>query len=133
MPTFSVIIPTYNRSSYLKVTLESVWRQTLTDYEIIIVDDGSTDDTSAYLSQIGERVTVIRQLNRGPGIARNRGAESARGEYLAFLDSDDLWFPWTLATFAALIREHSSPALLAANLQAFHNETELSTVGPART
>src|ERR1051325_1747163 len=133
MPTFSVIIPTYNRSSYLKVTLESVWRQTLTDYEIIIVDDGSTDDTSAYLSQIGERVTVIRQLNRGPGIARNRGAESARGEYLAFLDSDDLWFPWTLETVAQLITSHDRPALIAARLVLFKDPAELESVSQTST
>ena len=124
MPTFSVIIPTYNRSSYLKLTLESVSRQTFTDYEIIVVDDGSTDDTPAYLSQLNERVTVIRQPNSGPGAARNRGAENARGEYLAFLDSDDLWFPWTLETVAALIEKHERPAIVAAKLVAFKDPAE---------
>lgn len=133
MPTFSVIIPTYNRLSYLKLTLDSVWRQTLTDYEIIVVDDGSTDDTAAYLSEISERVTVIRQPNRGPGPARNKGAENARGEYLAFLDSDDVWFPWTLETVAKLIAEYDRPALVSAKLISFKDPAELEPMKPSTT
>ena len=128
MPTFSVIIPTYNRSSFLRQTLESVWRQTFNDYEIIVVDGGSTDDTPAFLSQLSDKLTAIRQPNSGPGAARNKGAEHARGEYLAFLDSDDLWFPWTLETVAELIAKHDRPALVAASLVSFKDITELETV-----
>jgi glycosyltransferase involved in cell wall biosynthesis len=128
VPKFSVIIPSYNRSPYLKATLESVWQQTFVDYEVIVVDDGSTDETPSYLSQISNRVTVLRQANLGPGVARNKGAENARCEYLAFLDSDDLWFPWTLATVAELIDEHARPALVAASLVSFKDTTELDAI-----
>jgi glycosyltransferase involved in cell wall biosynthesis len=128
VPTFSVIVPAYNRLSYLRETLESVWRQTFTDYELIVVDGGSTDDTPAYLSQLSDKLIVIRQANSGPGAARNRGAENARGQYLAFLDSDDLWFPWTLETVAELIAKHDRPALIAAGLVPFKQEVELETI-----
>ena len=128
MPTFSVIIPTYNRSSYLRQTLESVWRQSFSDYEIIVVDDGSTDDTHSYLSQISDKVTVIRQPNSGPGAARNKGAHRARGEYVAFLDDDDLWFPWTLETVSELILRHDRPSLIAAKLFGFTNPSEITSL-----
>lgn len=133
MPKFSVIIPSYNRCTYLKATLESVWQQTFDDYEVIVVDDGSTDETASYLSQINDRVIVLRQTNLGPGAARNKGAENARGEYLAFLDSDDLWFPWTLATVAELIDEHDRPALVAASLLSFKDTTELDAIKHSAT
>lgn len=132
MPTFSVIIPTYNRCAYLKATLASVWRQAFGDYEVIVVDDGSTDETVSYLSSLGDRGAVVTQLNLGPGIARNKGAENARGEYLAFLDSDDLWFPWTLATVAGAIDEHDQPALVAASLISFRNERDLDVAQPSQ-
>jgi glycosyltransferase involved in cell wall biosynthesis len=133
VPTFSVIIPTYNRLSLLKLTLESVWRQTFTDYEVIVVDDGSTDDTPRYLSALGDRVTEIRQTNAGPGTARNNGAANARGTYLAFLDSDDLWFPWTLQTIAELIAKHDQPSLISASLVSFKNKTELDAIAHTET
>lgn len=128
MPTFSVIIPTYNRASLLQQTLESVWRQTLSDYEVIVVDDGSTDETAAYLSQISDRIATQIQGNSGPGVARNKGAEVARGEYLAFLDSDDLWFPWTLETVAELIAKHERPSLISAKLVSFNDAAELDSL-----
>jgi glycosyltransferase involved in cell wall biosynthesis len=131
--TFSVIIPTYNRSSYLKSTLESVWRQTFTDYEIIVVDDGSTDDTANYLSEIADRVRILRQPNAGPGIARNKAAAHAHGVYLAFLDSDDLWFPWTLKTVAELIARYDRPSLISASLTRFNDPAELDSERHKRT
>jgi glycosyltransferase involved in cell wall biosynthesis len=99
MPFFSIVIPTYNRARLLEETLASVFAQEETDYEVLVVDDGSTDDTLETLARYGERVRVLRQRNAGPGAARNLGIQEARGEYVAFLDSDDLWFPWTLATY----------------------------------
>jgi glycosyltransferase involved in cell wall biosynthesis len=113
---FSVIIPTYNRRDLLIRTLASVWVQRFTDFEVIVVDDGSTDGTADALRSQSGRLTLLEQANRGPGAARNVGAQRARGDYLAFLDSDDLWFPWTLATFAQVIRDHDAPAVLAARL-----------------
>lgn len=128
MPLFSVIIPTFNRAELLRQTLESVWRQTFTDYEVIVVDDGSTDETGAWLSDVASKVNLITQQHAGPGVARNKGAEHARGEYLAFLDSDDLWFPWTLATVAELIAKHNQPALVSAKLVSFKDPSELDGV-----
>src|SRR5262245_42788481 len=94
---FSVVIPTYNRLEFLISAIESVERQTYKSFEIIVVDDGSTDDTLAHLSALGDRVTLLRQMRKGPGAARNMGARHASGAYVAFLDSDDLWLPWSLA------------------------------------
>lgn len=109
---FSVVIPTYNRLPLLQETLESVRAQTFTDFEIIVVDDGSTDGTSEYLRRHAGQLRVIEQTQQGPGAARNAGAQVATGEYLAFLDSDDWWFPWTLAAFARFIEE-SRPSSVA--------------------
>src|SRR5262245_53825606 len=97
-PQFSVIIPTHNRLCLLQRALGSVRNQTFRDYEVIVVDDGSSDGTWNYLGSLVPFIKALRQENRGPGPARNLGATHATGSYLAFLDSDDLWFPWTLAT-----------------------------------
>lgn len=112
-PRFSVVIPTYNRGRMVAETLHSVLSQTNRDFEVIVVDDGSTDDTLEHLRAFGGEIQVISQSNAGPGIARNTGAARARGEYLAFLDSDDLWFPWTLATYAQVLDTHGKPSFVA--------------------
>ncbi|MFH1429040.1 MAG: glycosyltransferase family A protein [Candidatus Margulisiibacteriota bacterium] len=90
MPQVSVIIPTYNRLSYLKKALKSVMVQTFKDYEIIVVDDGSTDGTTSYISGL-PFIRYVYQENKGVSAARNRGLTIARGEYVCFLDSDDTW------------------------------------------
>ncbi|MCP9439393.1 MAG: glycosyltransferase family 2 protein [Nitrospira sp.] len=87
----SVIIPTYNRAGLVVEAIESVLRQTRPPREIIVVDDGSTDNTQQVLASFGNRISVIHQENQGVGRARNRALEVAQGRYLAFLDSDDLW------------------------------------------
>lgn len=110
MLTVSVIIPSFNRSVLLSECLDSIDSQTIPPLEIIVVDDGSSDGTVDMLSARGG-VKLISQNNAGPGAARNRGAKVAKGKYLAFLDSDDLWFPWTLEDTVKLLREHS-PSLL---------------------
>lgn len=125
MPTFSIIIPTYNRQAFLKAALDSVWQQTSTDFEVIVVDDGSVDGTREYLDSLGGRIVTLSQRNQGPGAARNNGTQLARGEYLAFLDSDDLWFPWTLSSVAELILRHHRPAILSASVFDFACEGEL--------
>jgi glycosyltransferase involved in cell wall biosynthesis len=94
-PRVSIIIPTWNRRHHVVEAIDSVLAQTYTDYEIIVVDDGSTDGTSDLLAQRyrGRPLTCIIQQNRGSSAARNAGIRAARGELLAFLDSDDLWLP----------------------------------------
>ena len=96
MPKFSVIIPTYNRAVYVAQAIDSVLAQTFTDYEIIVCDDGSTDATEDVLRSYGDRIKIVHTKHAGPGGARNAGAKIASGDYLSFLDSDDLWRPQTL-------------------------------------
>jgi glycosyltransferase involved in cell wall biosynthesis len=90
-PVVSVVIPAYNSARTLPRSLSSVFSQTYGNHEVIVVDDGSTDDTEAVVRQYGERVILIRQENAGAGAARNRGASAASGRLLAFLDADDFW------------------------------------------
>jgi len=96
MPKVSVIIPTYNRASTIKEALLSIFDQTYLDFEIIVVDDGSTDNTCQIVSELGNqsgKVQYIYQDNRGRSAARNLGVRAAQGDYVAFLDSDDIFLP----------------------------------------
>lgn len=111
-PFFSVIIPSYNRSSLLREALESVFSQKFKDYEVIVVDDGSTDDTLEMLGEYEGRIKVLRQKNHGPGAARNGGAKRALGEYLVFLDSDDLFFKESLDIYYQVISRAKMPSFL---------------------
>jgi glycosyltransferase involved in cell wall biosynthesis len=96
-PLVSVIIPTYNRAAFVAKAVDSVLSQTFTDYELIVVDDGSTDGTKDNLNKYGDRIIYIYQDNSGVSAARNAGITVSRGEWLAFLDSDDEWKPDYLA------------------------------------
>jgi glycosyltransferase involved in cell wall biosynthesis len=100
--TISVIIPAYNAARFLPRCLNSVFAQTLKPAEVIVVDDGSTDDTAAVAAALGAR--VISQANGGISAARNTGIRNASGDWLAFLDADDLWAPEKLERQAARIR-----------------------------
>ena len=113
MPFFSVIIPAFNRRELLCRALESVWAQSFTDYEVIVVDDGSTDGTREFLEALKCPIVVLFQPNRGPGAARNLGIKHATGERIAFLDSDDTWFPWTLAVHHEAFVHGGFPAMTA--------------------
>jgi glycosyltransferase involved in cell wall biosynthesis len=92
-PFVSVVLPTYNRDAFVAKAIDSVLGQTYSDYELIVVDDGSTDNTPALLEQYGDRINVVRQENRGVSAARNSGIRSASGQAIALLDSDDYWLP----------------------------------------
>jgi glycosyltransferase involved in cell wall biosynthesis len=95
MPKVSVILPTHNRRKALQRAIQSVLDQTCKDYELIVVNDGSTDDTAHYLSTL--KIKTLRSIhldrNRGGSIARNQGIDHSNGEYIAFLDDDDAWEP----------------------------------------
>ena len=92
-PTVSVVIPAYNADAYIAETIQSALDQTYRDLEVIVVDDGSSDETMARVSAFGERVRLHQQRNGGVARARNTGVSLARGEWIAFLDADDLWLP----------------------------------------
>jgi GT2 family glycosyltransferase len=128
---FSIVIPSYNRGPFITATLDSVFAQDCTDFEVIVVDDGSTDDTIERLQPYRSRITVLQQPNKGPGAARNLGVQHSSGEYIAFLDSDDLWFRWTLATYAQIVAGRNPPALVAGRLVYFQNESELASLQAA--
>lgn len=97
-PAISVIVPAFNSSRTIAHCLDSITAQSWRDFEVIVVDDGSTDETCEIVEAYSD-IQLIRQKNAGPGAARNRGVQQARGRFVAFLDSDDLWQPHTLATF----------------------------------
>jgi glycosyltransferase involved in cell wall biosynthesis len=111
-PFISIVIPTFNRAKQVRLALDSVLAQTYRNFEVIVVDDGSTDDTKDVVASIvknqamgGVRVRYIGQLNQGQSVARNRGAEEAKGEWIAFLDSDDLWLPGKLEKQIETLRQ----------------------------
>lgn len=102
----SVIMPAYNSSAYIAEAIGSVLDQDYGNLELIVVDDGSSDDTTALARSFGEKVTVIEQANSGPAAARNRGVMQARGELLAFMDSDDVWAPGKVKAQVDYLQQH---------------------------
>jgi len=105
-PLISIIIPTFNRSSRLTVAIESVFRQTYQFFELIVIDDGSTDHTEEVIKSYDNRVRYFFQQHQGVSAARNVGIEKSKGSYICFLDSDDEWVPEKLATQVRLVRSN---------------------------
>ena len=128
MPFFSVIIPVYNRAHMVERALDSVFAQTCREFEIIVVDDGSTDDTLRVLNPYSDRITLLSQENAGPGMARNLGAEHGVGDYLAFLDSDDVWLPWTLETYKNVINSNRQPSFVTGKQKIFSDAKGLEGI-----
>ena len=125
-PRYSIIVPLYNKAPYVKRALESIVSQTFTDWECIIVDDGSTDesikvvqdfilDVSCMMYDVCEKIKVIQQENAGVAAARNNGVAISNGEYVCFLDADDWWEPTWLEEMDKLIQEYPDAGLYATN------------------
>lgn len=129
----TIVIPTYNRAALIGHTIRNVFEQTYPNIEVIVVDDGSTDDTSAALERFGNQIRVIKQTNAGPSAARNRGLEAARGEIIAFQDSDDSWDPAKLARQVRLL-ERAGPSVACCLCNArllYSNEPATTSFGRA--
>ncbi len=119
MPFFSIIIPTYNRGALIGKTIQSILSQTFVDYEIIIVDDGSTDNTEEIIKSVkSEKIILIKQKNNERGAARNAGTKKANGTYITFLDSDDVFYPNHLQIAHNTIKNNLNP-------EVFHTRYEI--------
>ena len=126
MPLYSIIIPAYNAEAYLQRCLDSIIAQDFTDYEVICIDDGSTDSTPTLLANYSQ-VNVITQPNQGMATARNRGLEEASGEYVMFVDSDDTICPNALTTLASHL---DGEDIISFGTQIYNEQTGTSTNSP---
>ncbi|HTO35698.1 MAG TPA: glycosyltransferase family A protein [Flavobacterium sp.] len=107
MPFFSVIIPLYNKESFIRNTIESVLNQTFQDFEIIVINDGSTDKSEKVVSLFNDqRIKYYSQPNSGTSATRNKGIEKSSGNYIAFLDADDFWYPHFLEHFKYMTEQY---------------------------
>jgi len=113
----SVVIPAFNAAGYIGAALESVLQQRSGEQQVIVVDDGSTDDTPRILAGFGARITVVRQENRGPAAARNAGLDLSEGEFITFIDADDLWPHGRLDGHLAYLRSHPGTEVLLGAIQ----------------
>ncbi len=124
MPVVSIIIPACNVAPYIGETLDSVFAQTFADYEVIVINDGSpdTEELERTLARFIDRISYIKQENRGASAARNAGLRAARGEFVAFLDADDLWLPNYLDEQIKFIRGHETD-LVCADAEVFSDSS----------
>ena len=129
----SVVIPTFNSASFIKNTLDSVLAQSHQAYEILVLDDGSTDDTVAILRSYGSLITVATQKNRSVAHARHNLVTLAQGDLVAFLDHDDLWHPSYLETQVKGFNQHKHAAAFFTKHITFKNETGLTNWGQSIT
>ncbi|MBM3393260.1 MAG: glycosyltransferase [Betaproteobacteria bacterium] len=129
MPRVSVVMAVYNGARFVDDALRSIFAQTFTDYEIICVDDGSTDASWDLLETYQGRLNAFRQNNRGQGAARNAGAAQATGEFLAFLDQDDCWYPHKLARQVEALDADSSAVLVYSNSDRMDQEGRVTQTG----
>lgn len=118
-PTVSVIVPAYNSERFIRASLQSVIEQSYTDYEVIVVDDGSRDGTRAAILSVNGPIRYVHQQNQGPAAARNTGIGCATGELICFLDADDLWAPEKLQTQVAFMEQHPDVGLVFADEDEF--------------
>lgn len=133
-PLVSVIIPVYNAGRHIAETIESALRQTYRHREILVVDDGSSDDSPQVVDRYRSSVTYVRQENAGPGAARNRGLSRASGDYIALLDHDDLWLPRKLEVQLSVATRRPESGLIACDGVQFDDDVVMNTSllgGPA--
>jgi glycosyltransferase involved in cell wall biosynthesis len=125
MPRVSIIIPTYNCAQYLGRAIDSACEQTYKDYEILVVDDGSTDDTKDVALRYGRKVTYLYQQNGGVSAARNHAISKASGELLAYLDADDVWYPEKLERQVAYLDVHHECGMVHSEFSIINEQDEI--------
>ena len=125
MPRVSIIIPTYNCARYLGRAIDSARTQTYKDYEILVVDDGSSDDTKDVVMQYGRKVTYLYQQNRGVSAARNHAISKASGELLAYLDADDMWYSEKLERQVAFLDAHQECGMVHSEMSVINEQDEI--------
>lgn len=130
MPRVSVIIPVYNGAATIDRALKSIFDQTFTDFEIVICDDGSTDDTPSVLAKYGDKLRVVHQPNRGFPAARNAAIAASQGELIALIDHDDEWFPRKLELSVAALQSNPGAALVYSDLVVVNEAGETSHASP---
>jgi len=123
----SVIIPTYNSAKYIAEAIDSVLAQTYENFEIITIDDGSTDNTEEMLKPYMGKITYIRKENGGPASARNRGIEISKGEFIAFLDADDVWLPQKLEKQMNFMRNNPDIDIICTAVSDYRDSENLSS------
>ncbi len=116
MARFSVIVPVFNGASFIREAIESVFSQTIQDFEIIVVDDGSTDQSKEIVERMNVAVKYLYQSNNGAAAARNKGVEVSQGEYIAFLDQDDRWYPSKLEMQWRMLEANSESEIVYAEM-----------------
>lgn len=134
MPLVSVIMPAYNSAQFIRESINSVLTQTLDDWELIVVDDASVDDTPHVLdSFVDSRIQILtQQRNQGAGVARQRALDQAQGRYIAFLDSDDTWEPHKLETQVAALQENHASVCCSAYQQMDAEGKHIGSIIPPR-
>jgi len=123
----SAVIPTYNNARHIRSAIDSILRQTSKVDEIIVVDDGSTDDTEQVIANLHYDIVYHRQVNQGPSVARNKGIELAQGDWIAFLDADDQWQPDKIALQLEALRQSPSLHLIAGDMTEIDPEGKIIT------
>jgi glycosyltransferase involved in cell wall biosynthesis len=123
-PKVSVIIPAYNCENYIGAAIDSILGQNYPSLEILVVDDGSTDSTADVLETFGDKVQVISQKNSGSAVARNIGLEKSTGDYIAFLDSDDIWLEGKLSSQVSFLETHAEYGLVYSDWVCWHPDKD---------
>lgn len=129
IPFFSIIIPLYNKENYIESTLKSVLNQSYENFEIIVVNDGSTDNSLQFVKNFeNKKIKIVNQQNKGVSTARNNGIKSAKGNYIALLDADDYWYPNHLQSFVDSILKFKNESIFCNN---YEIETVKNNIKPA--
>ncbi len=131
-PTVSVILPIYNGERYVQEALDSVFAQTFCDYDVVCVDDGSTDRSLQLLGPYRSRLIVITQANAGQSAARNQGVHASTGRYLAFLDQDDRWYPHKLAQQVDCLEARKDVGMVYCNSDRMDSTGHITQVGTTK-